>query len=239
MFPIRDDNPIQTTSFMTFFLIGGIGLAWFLVQGAGFDGLTMAESICNWGMLAGEVTGLATVGQSVPLGPNLSCYVDQDVANIWTPLTHMFLHGSWPHLLGNLLFFWVFGDNVEDAMGHLRFLIFYFLCGLVAAAAQIATDPSSVVPMVGASGAIAGVMGGYLLLYPRARVYMLFIFFIIIRVIPLPAWIVLIYWLGIQGVNALVGLTGSGQSSGVAFMAHVGGFLAGMALTPLFLKEGL
>ncbi|MGC4115096.1 MAG: rhomboid family intramembrane serine protease [Myxococcales bacterium] len=144
------------------------------------------------------------------------------------------------HLLGNSLFLWVFGNNIEDSMGRLRFVIFYLLCGLAAAAAQVAVNPSAPVPMVGASGAISGVMGAYLVLFPRVRVNMLFIVFVFIRIFPLPAWLVLVWWFVLQLLSALPGLTGMERASGgVAFMAHAGGFVAGLLLVKLFENPSL
>jgi membrane associated rhomboid family serine protease len=134
------------------------------------------------------------------------------------------------HLIGNLWFLWIFGNNVEDSMGHGRFLVFYLLTGLVAAGSHVAADPNSVLPMVGASGAISAIMGAYLVLYPKARVYTLFIIIIIIRVFPLPAWFFLLYWLSIQVAYSSMPSGGGG----VAFWAHIGGFLAGVALVKPF-----
>jgi membrane associated rhomboid family serine protease len=148
----------------------------------------------------------------------------------------MFLHGGWMHLIGNMLFLWVFGDNVEDEMGHARFAGFYLLAGLAAAALQIASDPLSSIPMVGASGAIAGVLGGYLLLFPRARIDVLFIFIVIFKVFPIPAWIVLGLWFGLQ---LLGGFNTPSDQGGVAYWAHAGGFVAGIALMlPLWRSRG-
>src|SRR6185295_3638262 len=146
------------------------------------------------GLVPGELTRLAPIGRAIPMGRDMLCVVDAEPINLLTPLTSMFLHAGWMHLLGNALFLWVFGRAVEDSMGRLRFLAFYLLCGLGAAAAQIMVDPSSPVPMVGASGAISGVMGGYLLLYPRVRVHVLFILFIV----RVPAWLMLLWWIGLQ-----------------------------------------
>jgi membrane associated rhomboid family serine protease len=146
--------------------------------------------------------------------------------------TSMFLHGSWMHLIGNLWFLWIFGNNVEDSMGHGRFLVFYLLTGLVASGSHIASDPTSPLPMVGASGAISAIMGAYLVLYPRARVYTLFIIIIIIRVFPLPAWFFLLYWLSLQVAYST--LQASSGGGGVAFWAHIGGFLAGLVLVKIF-----
>ncbi|MCY1046472.1 rhomboid family intramembrane serine protease [Corallococcus sp. bb12-1] len=238
MIPISDDNPTLRTPVMTYLLLGTLGLVWVFFQGAGFKVEAMARSICDLGLVPGELTGRAPLGQAVPLGDGFACVVDADAINWLTPLTSMFLHGSWGHLLGNVLFFWVFGNNIEDSMGRLRFLVFYLLCGLVAAAAHVAVDPTSPVPTVGASGAIAGVLGAYLVLYPRVRVNMLFILFIFIRVIPIPAWGVLIWWFVLQVITGLPQLMTLRPevSGGVAVWAHIGGFVAGMLLIKLFVN---
>ncbi|HEY5790492.1 MAG TPA: rhomboid family intramembrane serine protease [Gammaproteobacteria bacterium] len=152
-----------------------------------------------------------------------------------TVLTSMFMHGGWLHLLGNLLYLWIFGNNVEDRFGHLRFLLFYLLCGIAAALAQALSAPGSEVPMVGASGAISGVLGAYLLLWPRARILVLVPLGIIFWTLRLPALVVLGLWFALQLVSSLA--TDPGQG-GVAFLAHVGGFVAGMVLLPLFLLLG-
>jgi membrane associated rhomboid family serine protease len=148
----------------------------------------------------------------------------------------MFLHGSWGHILGNALFFWVFGNNIEDSMGPGRFLAFYLICGVIAAAVHTFTQPHSPVPTVGASGAISGVLGAYLVLYPRARVNLLFFFVIFVRVIPVPAWAALIWWFGWQVIAALPQLSPLNPeiSGGVAVFAHIGGFLAGAVLIKFF-----
>jgi len=152
--------------------------------------------------------------------------------NVLTLLTSMFLHAGWLHLIGNMLYLWIFGDNVEDIMGHGRFLAFYLCCGLAAAAAQIAAHPASRVPMIGASGAIAGVLAGYLVMFPTARVMTLFFLVIIVRVVPIPALIVLGLWLLVQLVNA-----GQAGPGGVAWFAHLGGFLAGLLLIVPFRRK--
>lgn len=239
MFPLRDDVPSQRPAVMTYALLIAIATVWVVVQSAGFDSVALASSVCNLGMVAGELTHRARIGEAVPLGFGMTCVVDAEPINYVTPITSMFLHGSWPHILGNGLFLWVFGKNVEDSMGRLRFLVFYLLSGLVAAAAQIAAGPSSPVPMVGASGAISGVMGAYLMLFPRARISVLFIIIILVRVIPLPAWFVLLYWFGLQVLMAVPELSGTqtGVPSDVAVMAHVGGFLTGILLVKLFENE--
>jgi membrane associated rhomboid family serine protease len=206
------------------------------VQGANFDPRALAASVCDFGLIAGEITRMARIGTAVPLGEGMACLVDADPVNYLTPLTSMFLHGGWAHLLGNALFLWIFGNNVEDSMGRMRFLVFYLVCGLVAAAAQVIAAPASPVPMVGASGAISGVMGAYLVLYPHARVNMLFIFVVIVRIIAVPAWMLLLYWFALQAIAALPQVSGARQAveGGVAVMAHVGGFVAGVVLVKLF-----
>ncbi|MGA9521120.1 MAG: rhomboid family intramembrane serine protease [Myxococcaceae bacterium] len=236
MFPISDDNPTLRTPIVTFALLAALAFVWIFVQGASFDAYSLAASVCNLGMVPGELTGLAPEGLAIPLGANSLCVVDREPINLLTPLTSMFLHGGWGHLLGNGLFLWVFGNNVEDSMGRLRFPIFYVLCGLVAAFAHVLVDPASPVPTVGASGAISGVLGAYLVLYPRVRVNLLVILFIFIRIIPVPAWMMLLWWIGLQVISGLPQLTaeGAGPTSGVAFWAHIGGFVAGVVLVKPF-----
>jgi membrane associated rhomboid family serine protease len=192
-----------------------------------------------FGIVPGEITNQAVVGTQIPIGPGLACVVDREPVNVVTPLTSMFLHGSWGHLLGNALFLWVFGRNVEDSMGRLRFLLFYVLCGLAAAAAQVLVNPISPVPMVGASGAISGVLGGYLVLYPRVRVRVLFVWFVFIQIFRIPAYLLLLWWIAYQvllGLPQLMALD-SEVSSGVAFWAHIGGFVAGLMTIKLFSRR--
>ncbi|HTR76870.1 MAG TPA: rhomboid family intramembrane serine protease [Gemmatimonadaceae bacterium] len=222
---------------MTWLLLGSMFAVWLVVEGGGFDTTQLATAICNYGMIPGEITRRAPVGSWVPLGEGLRCYLDQGAATLLTPITSMFLHASWGHILGNAIFFWVFGNNIEDSMGPARFLAFYLVCGLVAATAQIMIDPASPIPTIGASGAISGVLGAYLVLYPRVKVNMLFWFIIIIRVIPIPAWIVLVYWFAIQVVTGLPQLSPLGSETangGVAVWAHIGGFITGMLLIKFF-----
>ena len=217
---------------MTYAIILLTLAVWLVVQGAGEDPVLLATTVCNFGMVPGELTRLAPVGLTVPLGYGMGCSVDHNAINILTPLFSMFLHGSWAHILGNMLFLWVFGRDIEDTMGHFRFLGFYLLCGIVACLAQIASSPGSPVPTVGASGAISGIMGAFLLLYPNVRVKMFF--FIIL--VNIRAWIVLIYWFLLQlfeGI-ATAGMVGSQVSGGVAVWAHVGGFVTGVLLINRF-----
>lgn len=241
MIPISDENPTLHTPVMTYLILGATIATWVFVQSAGFDGERMAGPICNFGLVPGELTGLAPVGLRVPLSRLSDCVVDREPINVLTPITSMFLHGSWGHLLGNMLFFWVFADNIEDIMGRGRFLLFYLLCGVLAAGAHILVGPSSPVPTVGASGAISGIMGAYLVLYPQVRVRMLFIFIVFFKVIRMRAWIVLIFWLAWQVITGLPELmtVRPDVSSGVAVWAHIGGFLAGALLIRMFARPAL
>jgi membrane associated rhomboid family serine protease len=235
MIPLSDENPTLRAPWMTWLLIAVTVAVWLLVQQAGSPA-AVAESVCNLGLVPGEVTGRAPVGLALPMGSGLYCVVDREPINRFTPLLSIFLHGGWGHLVGNMLFLWVFGNNIEDSMGPGRFLAFYLLCGVVAAYAHVLVDPASPVPTVGASGAISGVMGAYLLLYPRVRVNMLFIFVIFFKVIPVPAWLVLLWWFFVQLFAGLPQLSSvrPDVSSGVAVWAHIGGFLAGLVLIRLF-----
>jgi membrane associated rhomboid family serine protease len=239
MFPIGDDRRMLRAPLITIAILVALAGVWIFIQGAGFDPMRLAATICNLGLVPGEITHKVRVGTPFPMGPGLACVIDRDPINIFTPITSMFLHGGWGHLLGNSLFLWVFGKSVEDSMGRFRFLFFYFICGIAAACAQIAINPESGVPMVGASGAISGVLGAYLVLYPTARVRILFIIIIIIRVIALPAWMVLIWWIGWQIVAGLPELTSvrPDVSAGVAVWAHIGGFFTGALLGRLFASK--
>lgn len=240
MFPISDDNPTLHTPVMTWAILGVLAAVWVLVEGAGLNGAQLAATVCNYGMVPGELTHRAPLGSGVPIGPGMACVIDNEGINILTPLTSMFLHGSWGHILGNALFFWVFGNNIEDSMGSGRFLVFYLLCGLIAAAAHVLVSPASPVPTVGASGAISGVLGAYLVLYPHARVNILFWFLFFVRVIPVPAWAALLYWFVVQVITGLPQISPlrPDVSGGVAVWAHIGGFVAGMVLIKLFEDRG-
>lgn len=236
MIPLGDDNPTVRVSIATIFVIVAMFAVWVLVQGAGLNDQLLIASVCNLGLVPGELTHLAPLGSGVPIGPGVACVIDNQSINLLTPLISMFLHGGWGHILGNALFLWVFGNNIEDVVGRGRFLLFYLLCGLAAAAVHILVDPGSPVPTVGASGAISGVMGAYLVLFPRVRVRMLFFFVIFLKVIPVPAWLVLLYWFGLQLLSGLPQLLSPSPeiAGGVAVWAHVGGFVAGVLLIKLF-----
>ena len=153
--------------------------------------------------------------------------------------TSMFLHGGWMHVLGNMWFLWIFGDNVEDLLGHGKYLLFYLACGVAAALAQVLVDPTSRVPTVGASGAIAGIMGAYMVKFPHSRVHTLIFVFLFITTIDVPAWLMLIYWFFIQFFNGFgsIGYSHVSQGGGVAYMAHVGGFVAGALLIMLLVPR--
>jgi membrane associated rhomboid family serine protease len=241
MIPLYADNPRLRTPVITAGLVLVIAAIWLFAQRGGFDDFTLAASICNWGLVPGEITRRAEVGTAVPLGPGLACLVDREWINVWTPISSMFLHGGWGHVLGNLLFLWVFGSNIEDSMGRLRFTLFYLACGLAAAAAQVSVNPESPVPMVGASGAISGVMGGYLVLYPRVRVHLLVFLVIFVTVVAVPAWLLLVYWFLVQLLAGLPELSAlrPDVSAGVAVWAHLGGFVAGLLLIKVFVKPEL
>ncbi len=237
MFPYKDENPTVLTPVVTIGLIVVTSLVWLVVQGAGSPG-ALARSVCELGVIPGELLGRAPSGTVVPMGGEAVCRLGPG-GGWYTVLTSMFLHGGWFHLIGNMWFLWVFGNNVEDAMGHPRYVAFYLLCGVVAALAQVLVHPSSAVPMVGASGAISGVMGAYLVLYPRVRVHMVIFLGFFVTTAVVPAYLMLVYWAFLQLLGGLPMLGGAGEGGGVAFMAHLGGFVAGAALIKLFAKPAL
>jgi membrane associated rhomboid family serine protease len=232
MLPYHDENETQRPAYITIALIVINVLVWLVVQGSGAT-QALAASVCNLGLIPAELTQSVPPGAGFPLGDGLVCLTDpgREITHV---LTSMFLHGSWMHLLGNMWFLWLFGNNIEDSMTHGRFVAFYLLSGIAAALLQVVADPNSIVPMVGASGAISGVMGAYLVLYPHARVFTLVPLGFIITRMALPAWAMLLYWAFIQlasGVTSIGAETGTG---GVAFWAHIGGFVAGVVLVKLF-----
>lgn len=229
MFPIHDENPTLRTPIVTISLIAVTAMVWLFIQGAGGE-RALGASICAFGLIPAELT-LDIGGERVRVSQDLVCQLQQGGA--WhTLITSMFMHGGWFHLLGNMWFLWIFGNNVEDSMGRSRFLLFYLLCGLGAAAGQILVSPSSVVPMVGASGAIGGVMGAYIVLYPRVRVTLLLVLGFFITTVQVPAVLMLGYWFALQLISGLPQM--GGDAGGVAFWAHVGGFISGAVLIFLF-----
>jgi len=212
--PLYDSNPKHRIPFqyVTVTLIG-ICVVVFLWQQT-LDPRASREAVLGLGAIPAILFGHADLAPGLAMVPEYA-----------TLITSMFMHGGWMHLGGNLLFLWVLGDNIEDSMGHGRFFVFYLLCGLAAAFAHAAIDPQSQTPMIGASGAISGVIGAYLILHPKASIHTLVFSFIV----AIPAWIVLGMWLGLQLFNVV-----SGGGGGVAWWAHIGGAIAGMALIPLF-----
>jgi membrane associated rhomboid family serine protease len=215
MFPIRDHNPSETTPFVTYALIAANVLIFLGYWHLFSDERALFEFYFNWALIPENVS---------------------DGRSLHGLLTSMFLHGGFLHLAGNMLFLWIFGDNLEEDLGHLGFLAFYILSGLGAGLIHVLSAPSSVVPTVGASGAIAGVMGAYLLMYPRARVDVLFFFIVFFKIWPIPAWIMLGIWFAIQLFN---GVAADISGGGVAYWAHAGGFVVGLLLVvPTWLRRG-
>lgn len=217
MFPIRDHNPSLRTPYVTYGLLA-INTIVFLFMLPLYTGDEAAAGRVF--LQYGAIPARLMSGEGFE-----------------TAITSMFLHGGFLHFAGNMLFLWIFGDNLEDILGHVRFAVFYLVSGLGALLLQVGADISSPVPMVGASGAIAGVMGGYLLLFPRARVDVLFIIVIIFKVIPFPAWLMLMIWFGLQVLNGVLSLGQTG--GGVAHWAHAGGFIAGfLFVLPIWRQLG-
>lgn len=215
MFPIRDHNPSESQPVVTLTLIA-INVVAFLIYSTLFTGdAALGGFYRDWAMIPARISA----GEGY-----------------YSLFSSMFIHGGIIHLGGNILFLWIFGDNLEDELGHVGFLVFYLTCGVLASVAQITADPNSLIPTVGASGAIAGVMGGYLLLFPKARVDMLFIFIIIFKVFPMPAWVMLGVWFALQLFS---GIGSDISGGGVAYWAHAGGFVAGLLFVlPYWLRNG-
>jgi len=217
MIPLHDDNPTTIKPVVTVGFIAACVLVFFWQLSLGPE---MQRAVYQFGTVPAVLFGSRT------LPPELA------VVPAWvTVFTSMFMHGGWMHLIGNMLYLWIFGNNVEDAMGHLRFVVFYVVCGVAAVFAHALPASDSTVPMIGASGAISGVLGAYLLLYPHARVLVAIPFGFIIHTVRLPAGWVLGFWFLFQLLSSALS---QGQEGGVAFGAHIGGFVAGMALIPFF-----
>jgi membrane associated rhomboid family serine protease len=210
MIPLRDVIPSRTTPIVTIALIAANALVF--VFELWLDEPTLNEFVLYFGLVPAAFSWVAV-------------------------LTSMFVHGGWLHFGANMLYLWIFGDNVEDRMGHGRFLTFYLLCGAAAALAQTIVVPNSTLPMVGASGAIAGVMGGYFVLYPQSRIVTLVPIFVFIQILEVPAILFLGLWFLLQfasGIGSIAAVTGSASQGGIAFWAHIAGFVAGAAGVMLF-----
>lgn len=230
MFPIRDDNPHFLTPYVTYAIIALNIIAWVLAQGMGAEP-ALSRSVCLLGLTPGDLLNTLPAGTQFQIGQQTYCVLS-DSSSFYTLLTSMFMHGGWMHIISNMWFLWIFGNNVEDSMGHVRFALFYLLCGLAAAAGQIISNPDSGIPMVGASGAIGGVMGAYVVLYPRVHVHLLIFLGFFITTVAVPAIFMLGYWFVLQVIGGFGSIGAS--SGGTAFWAHIGGFLAGAALITLF-----
>ena len=235
MLPLKDDVPTRSLPAVSVALIA-VNVAiylyefflWFEPATAGrpsLGGQLYEQFVIEFGLIP------CRFGDICP--PRLDTALAGAPAPALTVLTSMFVHGGLLHVGVNMLYLWIFGKNVEDSMGHRRFLVFYLVCGLAAAAAQYLQNPASVIPMVGASGAVSGTLGAYLLLYPHARVWTLVVVGFFVRVIPVPALLVLGLWVVLQFANSVVTFA-RGDTGGVAFLAHVGGFIAGIVLINVF-----
>ena len=220
MIPLRDDNPSSTRPFVTYLIIAVCVAAFLYMRSLGSES-QIERFVFRYGAIPGEVTGRsgAAVTEEYP-----------------TLITSMFLHGGWLHLGGNMLYLWIFGDNVEDRMGHVGFLIFYIITGIAAVMSHILLEPNSSVPLIGASGAIAGVLGAYLVLFPRHRILSLIPFGLFSRFVHVPAIYFLPIWFMLQLISGLVSIA-AGQAQGIAWWAHVGGFVAGMVLVFVFARR--
>ena len=232
MFPLKDNIPTDRFPVVTVMLIALNVLAYFFFQQGTISlgdpsNADFLQNLVDFAYIPCELTG------------ETPCDVPQGTAADWvTVFTAMFMHGGLLHLGGNMLFLWIFGNNVEDSMGPFRFIVFYLLSGVAATALQTAINPASDVPNIGASGAVAGVLGGYLLLFPRARVVTVIFIIFFFTIIELPAILILGFWFLQQALFGYFGLTdGSGEGGGVAYFAHIGGFVLGLALVKLFASE--
>lgn len=220
MIPLKDDNPTRIFPIVTIGIIAANILV-FIYQislGPGYE-----KFIFAYGALPYEIT------HGIDIGPQIQMPV------FFTVYTSMFMHGGFMHIIGNMLYLWIFGNNIEDSMGHIRFIFFYLICGTVASLTHIFLAPNSKIPMVGASGAVSGILGAYILLFPHARILTLVIFGFFVRMIKIPAIVVLGFWIVLQFLNSAVA-SGS-EGGGVAWFAHIGGFFAGLILIYFFKKN--
>ena len=215
MIPLADDNPTHSKPYLTIALITLCCLLFIWQLSLGTDG---GKAIVALGVIP------ASLIQNTPLPTELRWVSPQ-----MTLLTSMFLHGGFMHLAGNMLYLWIFGDNIEDILGKPVFLLFYFICGIVAALSQALPEPSSTIPMIGASGAISGVLGAYVVFFPKKKIKVAIPFGFFLQILRLPAYVVLIFWFVLQLING----ANAGSGGGIAFGAHIGGFVAGLVLAPI------
>ena len=218
MIPYKDDNPTERFPFLT---IGFIAINVLVFFAQIINPANLGRIAYNYGAIP---HALLTFRDVQPIHPVLTLF------------TSMFMHGSILHLGSNMLYLWIFGNNIEDKLGYVKFILFYILCGVAAAYSHAITNPSSTTPMIGASGAVSGILGAYLLLFPRARVHTLIFLGFFIQVVRLPAVIVIGFWIVLQFLNGMVS-AGSAPQGGVAWFAHIGGFLVGIACIKIFLAR--
>jgi membrane associated rhomboid family serine protease len=225
MIPLRDANPTRRTPVVTLGLLTACFIGWAYELGLLADGGTAALDafVTTWGVVPADLTAAWAAGDVISLESA-------------TLVTSQFLHGGWLHILGNMLYLWIFGNNVEDRLGRLAFLAFYLTGGVVAGLAQVAIDPTSTVPTIGASGAIAASLGAYLVLYPRARITSLVFLGFFYQLIDVPALVVLLFWFVLQLIDGIASLGVTGTGGGVAFFAHVGGFVFGAIVALLITR---
>ena len=221
--PLFDNNPTSRAPIISYLIL--IACVMVFLWQLGLSGFEERKAFLQLGIIPSVLLGTDKLPAALVLVPD------------WlTIFTSMFLHGGWLHLGSNMLYLWIFSDNIEDSMGPFRFILFYALCGLGAGLCQAMIDPASQIPIIGASGGIAGILGAYILLHPRATVRVFMLILIFVRIISLPAWLVLGVWIAGQFAAAPSGLSGGG---GVAYFAHIGGFLTGMALIPFFKRRDI
>ncbi len=241
MFPLKDNIPTDRTPYVTIAFIAINVLAYFLLQRGGILSGPSDSGVVDYGAIPYEITnpgkGCAMAGERVVCEgqPGVQGTAPEQPPTILTVFTSMFMHGSILHLGGNMLFLWIFGNNVEDSMGHVKFVLFYLLGGIVALLAQTAIDPNAAIPTIGASGAVAAVLGGYILLYPTARVVTIIFIIFFFTIVELPAMLVLGLWFLLQLFYGYADIaTPAGGGGGVAYFAHIGGFVLGLAAIKLF-----
>ena len=237
-FPYKDDNPRLLVPFVTYIIIA-LNLIVFFYQ-MGLDFVAGQEFTLSFGLIPATFTDLprgeisVAYAQYLSEATNTSIFLDVTPNSPYlTVFTSMFMHGGIMHLLGNMLFLWIFGDNIEGALGHVKFAVFYLLCGIGAAAGQIFVDVNSMVPMIGASGAISGVLAAYMLRYPHARIHTFVFLIVIFTTIQIPAFIVIGIWFATQVMSG-IGTLGTNSGGGVAWFAHIGGFITGVLLERFF-----